>query len=105
MAHLLFARPQELYRPPVERLGDGDGLAHLIGAAATAEAAAEESSVDKHLIGRDAGLLRRPLQRELGRLIAGPNVDAASRHHGGGIAGLHSGVGEIGHRIGRLDHL
>ena len=44
------------------------------------------------------------MQRHFRRLITRPHVDAAGGNDRRGIAGLHAGMSEIGHRISRLDH-
>ena len=58
-SHIFFTGPQDLHRPAVESLRDGNGLTDLIGAAAVAKSATEESRVEKDLVRRDAGFVRR----------------------------------------------
>src|SRR5258707_81068 len=52
-AHVLFGGPNELYRPSAQGLGHGDGLAQLVGTAATAVSATEEGGVNEDFVRTD----------------------------------------------------
>jgi hypothetical protein len=64
--HVLFTGPKNLDRPSVQGLGDGHGLANLVGTTAAAIPAAQEGGVNEHFVRRDAGLIGGPQQAELG---------------------------------------
>ena len=103
--HVLFARPDELDRRAGHLLGDQHGLADIVGAAAPAEAAAQQHLVDVALVDRQPGGLRRGGERRLAVLRAAPHLALVGRVARGGVHRLHGDVVLVGEAVGRGDLL
>jgi hypothetical protein len=92
MRHVLFARPHQLDRDSRHLLGDQHRLLHIVGAAAPAEAAAEDDLVEVAFRSRQAGGFDDGRQRRLAVLARTPDLATV-----GGVARrcvhrLHRGV-------------
>ncbi len=100
--HVLFARPDQLDRRARHLLGDQHGLADVIGAAAPAEAAAQQHLVDVALRDRQAGGFRRHGERRLAVLRAAPHHALVGGDAGRGVHRLHGDMVLVGEAVGRL---
>ena len=103
--HVLFARPHQLDRRAGHLLGHQHRLAHVVGPAAPAEAAAQHQLVDVALGHRQAAGFRRRGERRLAVLRAAPDFALVGRVERRGVHRLHGDVMLVGKAVGRLDLL
>src|SRR5262249_13667501 len=105
-AHVVLAGPDRLHRR-AGRLGDLHRLGDVVGAAgeATAEPAAEERRVQRHLLDVEAEELRRDLLVARLPLRAGPDLALPGVDLRRRVERLHAGVREVRHLVARLDAL
>ncbi len=86
-------------------LGDQHGLTHIVGAAAPAEAAAQQLLVDLAFADRQTARLGGSGKGRLAVLRARPDLALVGRVECRGVHRLHGGVVQVGEAVGRLDLL
>ena len=102
---VVVARPRDLDRLPVHRLGQRRRLDGVVGLRLPAEAAAEQRDVHGHVLDRDADALRDQVAGGLRRLEAAPDLALPVRDPRRRGRRLHGRVREMRDVVLRLDAL
>ena len=92
LQHVFFAAVDQLDRYAGHFLGDGDGLAHVVGHAASAKTAAQVHFVDITLRLRQTCHFGSGRQRRFAILRGCPDFTTLRRIPRGGVHGFHAGV-------------
>ena len=102
---VVLARPRQLDRLALHRLGDDGRLDGEVGLGLPPEPAAEQRDVHGHVGRRQAQPLRHQILRGLGRLEAPPHLGLAPGDAHGRGRRLHGRVGQVGDVVLGLDLL
>ncbi len=95
VAEVLLARPEHFHRLAGQGFGNADGLQHFAVHSAHTKAAAFETIVHEHIVGREPGEFRRGERGGVRALRAEPDLRFVGAHLRRAIGRLHLRVGLV----------